>query len=109
MRSGVHLAHDGARDEEEHEADVRDVGSRVGRQADQGAAIVLEVTRGRRGGRAIRGGSLRHLSWSPRLGRGRFKCGQVAALVRTGFTSTLLYKPCSASIPHSSGGLRAGE
>ena len=105
----VHLAHDGARHEEEHQADVRDVGRRVGRQADQGAAVVLGGKGSRRRARGVAGGSLRHLSWSPRLGRGRFKCGQVAALVRTGFTSTLLYKPCSASIPHSSGGLRAGE
>jgi hypothetical protein len=57
----VHLPNEGARDEEEYQADVREVGCRIGHQADQGAAVVLEVTRNRRGPRGVAGGgSLRH-------------------------------------------------
>ena len=66
----VHLAHDRARHEEEHQADVRDVGRRVGRQADQGAAVVLGGKGSRRGARGVAGGSLRHLSWSRQVCEG---------------------------------------
>ena len=75
----VHLAHDGARNEEEHQADVRDVGRRVGRQADQGAAVVLGGKGSRRRARGVAGGSLRHLSWSRQVceggGRARTAAG----------------------------------
>ena len=63
MRGDAHLAHERARDEEEDQADVRDVGGRVGRQAEQGAAVVLEGARSRRTAALVgRGRHLRHLS-----------------------------------------------
>ena len=67
MRGGAHLAHERARDEEEDQADVRDVGGRVGRQAEQGAAVVLEGARSRRTAALVgRGRHVRHLSRAPR-------------------------------------------